>query len=99
MVNPLTKTTPRPSRRNVGYWLKIYLFAAIIGALGGVVAILLRISIDGIRYLFIEFLLPLITIKIGNYNLGLLFLPVIGALIVGILSQNDIIRAWEQKQE
>jgi hypothetical protein len=46
MVNPSTKITPRPSRRNVDYWLKIYLFAAIIGALGGEIAILLRISID-----------------------------------------------------
>ncbi len=48
MVNPSTKITDRPSRRNVDYWLKIYLFTAIIGALGGVVAILLRISIDSI---------------------------------------------------
>jgi len=83
MVNPSTKITPRPSRRNVDYWLKIYLFAAIIGALGGGVAILLRISIERIQYFFIDILLPLITIKVGNYNLGLLFLPIIGALIVG----------------
>jgi len=82
-VNPSTKITPRPSRRNVDYWLKIYLFAAIIGALGGGIAILLRISIDGIQYFFIDILLPLITIKVGNYNLGLFFLPVVGALIVG----------------
>lgn len=83
MMNPSTKITARPSRRNVDYWLKIYLFAAIIGALGGGVAIILRISIDGIRYFFTDILLPLITIKVGNYNLGLLFLPIIGALIVG----------------
>ena len=57
MMNPSTKITPRPSRRNVDYWLKIYLFAAIIGALGGGVAILLRISIEGIQYFFIDILL------------------------------------------
>ena len=83
MVNPLTKITPRPSRRNFDYWLKMYLLSAIIGVLGGGVAILLRISIDGIQYFFIDILLPILSIKVGNYNLGLLFLPVFGALIVG----------------
>ena len=58
MVNPLTKITPRPSRRNIDYWLKVYLLSGIIGVIGGGVAILLRISIDGIQNFFIDILLP-----------------------------------------
>ncbi|MHA1718728.1 MAG: chloride channel protein [Promethearchaeota archaeon] len=82
-MNPLTKKTPQPSRRNIDYWLKIYFFAAIIGVIGGGVAILLRVSIDALRIFFLDFLLPLISINVGEFNLGLLLLPVIGALIVG----------------
>ncbi|MHA1202532.1 MAG: chloride channel protein [Candidatus Heimdallarchaeaceae archaeon] len=66
-------------------WLLIDLLGIVVGILGGLGAVLFRFIIKYVQIFFFEIILPLITIQVGGYNLGYVFLPVIGALIIGPL--------------
>jgi CIC family chloride channel protein len=66
-------------------WLLIDLLGIVVGVLGGLGAVLFRYIIKYVQIFFFEIILPLITIQVGGYNLGYIFLPVIGALIIGPL--------------
>ena len=63
-------------------WFKINGIALIVGIVGGLGAILLRLTIDLVYEFFFGFLLPHITFMVGRYNLGIVALPALGGLIV-----------------
>ncbi|MHA1304174.1 MAG: chloride channel protein [Candidatus Heimdallarchaeaceae archaeon] len=66
-------------------WLILDLLGILIGVAGGFGAVIFRFILEKIKYFFSDILLPLISIQIGSFNLGYMFLPIIGALIVGPL--------------
>jgi CIC family chloride channel protein len=63
--------------------LKHIILAVVVGLCGGVGAIIFRFMISINRKIFFQWFLNLVSINISNWNLGIILLPVIGALIVG----------------
>ncbi|RLF03120.1 MAG: voltage-gated chloride channel, partial [Thermoprotei archaeon] len=70
---------------NYRNWLLLDLLGAIVGVFGGLGAIVFRTVISFNRWLFFDIILPKISFHVDNLNLGLIFLPAIGGLIVGTL--------------
>ena len=66
-------------------WLLLDLLGIIAGVAGGLGAVLFRYMIKGVQIVFFTYLLPLITMQVGNFNFGYIFLPFLGALIIGPL--------------
>ncbi|MFW9851689.1 MAG: chloride channel protein [Candidatus Thorarchaeota archaeon] len=66
-------------------WLLLDFLGILAGIAGGFGAILFREMIKYVHILFFEYILPLITIQVGNVNLGYIILPILGGLIVGPL--------------
>jgi len=64
-------------------WLLLDGLGIVIGIIGGLGAVFFRFILKYIKILFFDILLPLITINVGGFNIGYMFLPIIGALIVG----------------
>lgn len=75
----------RPTRRQ---WSRILFLSVMIGILGGLSAIILKITIDFFIHFFFQFLLPHLSIYIGEFNIGYIILPVLGACVISpILSR------------
>lgn len=70
---------------NYRNWLLLDLLGAIVGVIGGLGAIIFRTVISFNRWLFFDIILPKISFHVNNLNIGLIFLPAIGGLIVGTL--------------
>ena len=66
-------------------WLLLDILAALAGVAGGLGAIVFRAMIEFNRWIFFQLLLPFISLRLYNFNLGLILLPAIGGLIVGPL--------------
>ncbi len=65
-IKALSLTFPPYAKR----WLVIDLLAIFIGVIGGFGAILFRYVIQYVRILFFDYILPLLTINVGKFNLG-----------------------------
>jgi CIC family chloride channel protein len=66
-------------------WILLDLLGGIAGLAGGLGAILFRYLIDLNNHLFFDVILPLLSMNINGFNLGLILLPALGGLIVGPL--------------
>jgi chloride channel protein, CIC family len=63
----------------------IMMLAALVGAVGGVGAIVFRLMISAIQTAFFSDLLPRVTFYVWNLNLGIMLLPAIGGLLIGVV--------------
>ena len=70
-------------RKGVSAWLKINALAILVGIVGGLGSVIFRQMIGFFQHIFFDMLLPRITYMVGDYNIGIILLPTIGALIVG----------------
>lgn len=87
-MTPVSKSTRiRESGRSRRWWI-IVGFSIIMGIIGGLFAILLRFLIEIVTWFFKDFLLSFITLEIYGLNIGVLLLPTVGGLIVGIIITN-----------
>lgn len=64
-------------------WIILDLLGGLAGVAGGLGAIVFRLIIDLNNHLFFETILPYVSIDLGDFNLGLIVLPVLGGLIIG----------------
>jgi len=58
----------------------------LAGVIGGLGAIIFRLMIDVNRQIFYTHMLKYLTLKVNEYNIGLAILPLIGGLIVGLIT-------------
>jgi chloride channel protein, CIC family len=63
----------------------IMVLAALVGCVGGVGAIVFRLMISAIQTVFFSDLLPTVTVYVWNVNLGIMLLPALGGLIIGVV--------------
>ncbi|MFC1755581.1 chloride channel protein [Thermoproteota archaeon] len=66
-------------------WILLDALGIIVGLIGGLGAIVFRYMLDWTTYLFFNILLPLISFNLYGFNIGLIALPSLGGLIVGII--------------
>ncbi|WP_371805289.1 chloride channel protein [Candidatus Lokiarchaeum ossiferum] len=71
--------------KDIKDWVLILSLAFLMGIIGGFSAVLLRFLIETITIFFLEIILPIISFYIGSFNIGYMFLPAIGGLLVGII--------------
>ncbi|TRO53132.1 chloride channel protein [Candidatus Bathyarchaeota archaeon] len=69
--------------KGVKTWLKINALAILIGIVGGLGAVVFREMIGFFNNIFFNIILPHITYMVGDYNIGIIFLPALGGIIVG----------------
>jgi len=69
--------------KGVSAWLKINALAILVGIVGGLGSVVFRQMIRFFQHIFFDILLPRITYMVGDYNIGVILLPTLGALIVG----------------
>lgn len=81
-VSNVSSSIERKSGKNFILMLTLEI---LMGFIGGLFAALLRFLIDNLTYFFTEIILPLISIKIGNFNLGYMLIPPLGGLLVGVI--------------
>lgn len=86
-MNVKAKLTKPIQRGDYKKWLFIDILAILAGIGGGVGAIVFRTTLSLAKTLFFETLLPQISINVSNLNLGMIFLPALGGLIVGLLTR------------
>ncbi|WP_048165898.1 chloride channel protein [Palaeococcus pacificus] len=63
-------------------WAVVLSFSAVAGIVGGLGAVLFRELIKYTHSIFFEMVLPIITFEFHGYNLGYIFLPALGSIIV-----------------
>ncbi len=63
----------------------VMILAALVGAVGGVGAIVFRFLISAIQTVFFSDLLPAVTYDVWNVNLGIMLLPAVGGLLIGVI--------------
>ncbi|NJE46405.1 CBS domain-containing protein [Thermococcus sp. GR7] len=73
------------NRRYVRKWVTVLVLAVLAGLAGGIGAVLFRLMVASVGKLFFSFLLPLITYEYHGYNLGYIFLPALGGLLIAPL--------------
>ncbi|MHA1582900.1 MAG: chloride channel protein [Candidatus Baldrarchaeia archaeon] len=66
-------------------WITLDLLGGIAGVAGGLGAVIFRLMIKINEHIFFDLLLPHISVYVGELNLGIILLPVLGGLIVGPL--------------
>jgi CIC family chloride channel protein len=81
----------RVDKENSGLyrWIIIDLLSMLVGIVGGLSAILFKYIVVWFTDFFFNVLLPVISFTIDGVNLGYLFLPIIGGLIIG-----PMIKKW-----
>lgn len=82
-LKPGAKVSRKMMRKGVKIWLKINALAILVGVVGGFGSVIFRKMIGLFHTIFFDFLLPHITIMVGEYNIGIMLLPALGGLIVG----------------
>lgn len=66
-------------------WILLDLLGGVAGLVGGLGAIVFRYMIDLNSRLFFGLLLPIVSMELNGFNIGIIILPVLGGLIVGPL--------------
>ena len=66
-------------------WAEVILFSITAGIVGGLGAVLFRLTIRFTHRLFFGELLPIIGLHVGGINFGYVFLPAIGSVFVALL--------------
>ncbi|MHA1583834.1 MAG: chloride channel protein [Promethearchaeota archaeon] len=66
-------------------WMTLYFLTIIMGIIGGLSAVGLRASIEFITKIFQEWILPYVSIPIGQFNIAFLIFPLVGALLSGLI--------------
>jgi len=74
-------------KKGVKTWFEINGSAVLIGIAGGLGAVVFRKMIELFNFLFFRLLLPHISLRWLDYNLGLIFLPALGGLLSGPIIQ------------
>jgi CIC family chloride channel protein len=64
-------------------WLLLDLLGAVAGIVGGLGAIVFRVTLDFNRWLFFDLLLPKISVYAYGFNWAYIVLPILGGLIIG----------------
>jgi CIC family chloride channel protein len=64
-------------------WLVLDLLGAVAGIVGGLGAIVFRVTLDFNRWLFFDLLLPKISVYAYGFNWAYIVLPILGGLIIG----------------
>lgn len=63
----------------------LFLLSVIVGIVGGLGAVAFRLLIGGNQHLFFGKILSVVSLHVGSLNLGIILLPALGGLIVGLL--------------
>jgi CIC family chloride channel protein len=64
----------------------VNLLAVLVGVLSGIGAIMFRVLINMNSYFFFDTLLPIVSLQVWGYNIGVVILPALGALIAALIT-------------